>query len=112
VGPLSHTILMRLSPDSVLELNTLVCKELLLSIGHPLSTLVIPDSLHLSTSVSLQEGFVLLESREGIRLLLERHNAKVSGLVINESDPVLIALRRLQWDGSMQVSVSDIKQAC
>ena len=86
---LCNTILLGGSLGSVLPLNALLKHKLLPLIRHILSSIVITKRFESFTGLLLSPSFELLESVEGLTLLVEEPAVSIPGSVISEGDPVL-----------------------
>ena len=92
IGSLSNTILMRFISNSVLSVDSSSCTELVPFLRHVFSSLIITSSLDLHSQLVLCIGLVVFEGSKCITLLLHWNNSPVSAVVINEGDPVFVAM--------------------
>ena len=89
----------------MLPVNLCSLIELLLFIGHVFSSLVIPSSFDLCTKLVLSKCLELLECTKCITLLPKWKDSPEPAIVINEDDPVLVAMSGLDREWAMKVRV-------
>ena len=107
---LSNTILMRFISNSVLSVDSSSCTELFPFSRHVLSSFIITGSLDLHSQLVLCIGLVVLEGSKCITLLLQWNYSPVSAVVINEGDPILVAMSRLDRQWTMDIRVDQGKR--
>jgi hypothetical protein len=82
------SILLRSSPNGVLALYASLGSELEHRIAHILAPLVISKSFDASLGLVLSKGFEALESIENIGFCAQGDDKTISGVVIDECDPI------------------------
>ena len=103
VGTLSNSILVWLSPDSVLAMDAMLSTERLPFQRHVFPSLVIAQSLDLAVQLVLSKCLELLERCKCPRLVLEWQNSPVTQKIVNEGDLVLVVMSGLHWEWAMDV---------
>ena len=94
---LSNTILLWAVADSVLALNATLGGEIEHGIAHVFASLVISQHLQFVLSLVLSICLELLESIENIRLGSNGQDKAISGIVIDEYDPIATASECSVW---------------
>jgi hypothetical protein len=90
-------------------LNPRVVTEFVELHGHVLPTLVIVQSLDLSTQLRLSKSFEPQEGRECVTLPLEHDYYSIACAVIDEHAPVSVAFWRRDRHGTTQIRVDEVK---
>ena len=103
VCSLCHTILVRLSPDSVLPGNPFSPAEVFPFLGHVLTTLVISECLDSAVQLVLSICLELLECSKCSTLGPQWQDSPEAAVIINEGDPVLVAFPGLGRQGAMHI---------
>ena len=91
IGTLNNTILLWAVADSVLVLNATLGGEIEHGIAHVFTSLVISQHLQFVLSLVLSIHLELLESVENIRIGLNGQDKAISGIVVDECDPIVTA---------------------
>ena len=100
---------MRFSPDSVLAMDAMLSTEHLPFQRHVFPSLVIAQSLDLAVQLVLSKCLKLLECTKCITLLPKWKDSPESAIIINEDDPVLVAMSGLDREWTMKVRVDQLK---
>ena len=88
VGSLCITILLRMISSCMESENARVVTECVELGGHVLATLVVMQSLDLSTQLHLSKSLEQLEGSERVTLPLEHDRDSIARMVVNEDTPV------------------------
>ena len=110
VGSLCNSILVGFISECMLPLDTSSVAKGLPLIRHVLSSLIISQCFDGGALLVLSICFKLLECSKCITLLLQWINSPVSAVVINEGDPVSVAMSGLDRQRTMDISVYELKR--
>jgi hypothetical protein len=110
VGTFYHSILLRGRPDSVLTLDPMCLHEEVKLGRHIFASLVITQLHESLAGVLLCICLELLEGSKCITLVLEQAYPSISGVVIDEQDPVLVARGCSGMQRAMEIGVHKFQE--
>ena len=101
---------MRFVTNGVLSLNAMISAVLDEIVTHVLTAFIVTEYPHTTIRLILNPRFELLESVEGVRLVAKKLDRYKTSSIIDEGNPIAMAVRRLSRHRSVQVRVNECKR--
>ena len=94
---------MRFVTNGMLSLDAMISAVLNEVVTHVLTAFIVTEYPHTTIRLILNPRFELLESVEGVRLVAKKLDRYKTSSVIDEGNPIPVALRSLSRQWTMQI---------
>ena len=101
---------MRFVTNGVLSLDAMISAVLYEVVTHVLTAFIVTEYPHTTIRLILNPRFELLESVKGVRLVPKKLDRNKASCVIDERNPVTMAVGRLSWHRSVHIGMNECKR--